>query len=148
VAIKSFQQGPSAIERLLESVPARAAIGYATGGPVGAAMGVVSAKNPSLGRAANAAVTIAGKNGPGPAPDPSTANQLKMPAIGDSFRHEQESSVSRRLSALNADPNHAVEDGLAALRDPSVPQELRDLYAEPLLRAKHFGIRAGQSRIG
>lgn len=49
------------------------------------------------------------------------------------------SPVKSRMDAMSSDPKTTVMAGLNALNDPSVPQEMRSMYAEPLLRAKHYG---------
>lgn len=75
-----------------------------------------------------------------PAPTPQ-APGLQMPQIGDSLKQAQDSAIGRRLSVSQSDPQAAVMDALAALRDPSVPDYIRQAYVEPLLMAKHFGGR-------
>lgn len=51
-------------------------------------------------------------------------------------------AITSRLGSLGTDPDVTIDQGLAALRAPGVPQSLREAYAEPLLRAKYFGNRS------
>lgn len=50
---------------------------------------------------------------------------------------EPYNAISARLQAKSQDPNMAINQGLNALKDPSVPDYVRQQYAEPLLRAKY-----------
>lgn len=50
-----------------------------------------------------------------------------------------DSAIGRRVLGLKADPVSAVEEGLAALKDPSTPDAVRQEYAPKLLQAKYYG---------
>ncbi len=50
-----------------------------------------------------------------------------------------ESAIGRRVLGLKADPTVAVEEGLSALKDPSVPDAVRQDLAPKLLQAKYYG---------
>lgn len=50
-----------------------------------------------------------------------------------------DSAIGRRVLGLKADPAVAVEEGLSALKDPSVPDAVRQDLAPKLLQAKYYG---------
>lgn len=124
---------------LMGSKAFKVAQGYASGGPGGGALALAGANNPALGQAAG--IAGVGRSSPllpstqsltpNPMGEVSTPPQAPAQPVGPT------SALEKRYAALSQDPQSVIAGGLAALRDPSVPQELRDAYAEPLLRAKY-----------
>lgn len=106
-------------------------LGFATGGPVGAAAALIGSKNPALGKAVGLAGGAAGQAAPAPT-GAVPGVEVSTPPPGPT------NAIERRYAALSQDPQSVIAGGLAALRDPGVPQEMRDAYAEPFLKAK-FG---------
>lgn len=60
-------------------------------------------------------------------------------AIGGTGGAIAGSAIQRRLDMAKADKQATLHGALGALKDPSVPDYVREAYAEPLLRAKYFG---------
>ena len=115
--------------------------GIATGNPLLIAGGIAS------GTPGGAALTMAGNAGVGKPVDQAqaiTENGFKPKSIGI----DQGGGVVDPYNAIDhkiqQDPNALVAQALKQLEDPSIPQEYRDQYAEPLLRFKHYG----NGRIG
>lgn len=125
-------------------VAAGAAQGFAAGGPIGALAGAaMSLMSNSAGKSAiGMGQTVAGMGG-AKAPKPATPEAPKMeaPRLGAPEPMGDYNPISSRLTAMNQDPKVAVQQGLLALQDQSVPQYVRNELAEPLLRAKYFGNR-------
>lgn len=132
-------------------------IGAMTGGLGGAALGALSSSDTPIGRAVSmyqmgsgALDKAKGMLGS----TPSITDNFKAPELGDSIKTAgpslmgganlaDESPIARRMSMMGQDPTNVLHSGLEALRDPSIPQELRDSYAPTLLKAKHFGRYGG-----
>lgn len=123
---------PPASQGIMSSKAGKIGMGFATGGPAGAGMALLAANNPAAGSVANLAGGIGGSD--------KKVGEGSPPGVVDST---PESALTRRYNALSENPEMTVVAGLNALKDPSVPQDIRDQYAEPLLRAKHYGIGNG-----
>lgn len=136
---------------VMGSKAASVAVGFATGGPAGAALALGAANNPNIGKIANA--MSMGKAAAGAAPA-AEVEGFEMPELGAKFEGNApslvDSPMARRYS-LAPEQDHAavVEDGLAGL------QELREKYPElyggiaeevapALLQAKHFHLGKGR----
>lgn len=133
-----------------DSKAAKVAMGFATGGPVGAGLALASANNPALG----GALSLGGSAG-AVGRRISDQTSLEAPAFGSSVEEgrqaaapdptlgvdtqlpQQDTAISRRMQMMQQDPAHAIGSGLEALRDPSVSQEIRDQYAPVLLRSRY-----------
>lgn len=106
----------------------------------GAGVAAATQANPQIGKLANAYGTAKGmaeQFKPNPGHDQAsstlaTDSNFKMPKLG-------ESAMSRRMGSYQLSPNTAIQSGLEALKDPSIPDYMRQQYATPLLQAKHFG---------
>jgi hypothetical protein len=130
---------PGYSKGVLGSKAASLGLGYATGGLAGAGMGLLQANNPSLGTALGAVSKISGSDGEASSASPygedamnrrfSLYGNQAAPAPALSLYGESEKSPDQQLSEIQA--------GLDSLTHPDVPQELRDAYAEPLLRTKY-----------
>lgn len=59
-----------------------------------------------------------------------------MPSSMDAST-EPYNPIQSRLEAQAQNPTMAINQGLNALKDPAVPDYVRQQYAEPLLRAKY-----------
>lgn len=122
-------QQPPPSKGLMDNKAVKMVAAYFTGG-LSAAGGAALSGTP----AGNAMGTVGGFGGG------SKSNGLDGPIGGERSAGIDDSAMSRRMSALQTqNPGAQVEQGLAALKDPNVPQYLRDAYAEPMLRAKHYG---------
>jgi len=51
--------------------------------------------------------------------------------------------IAQRVSALQSNPQTMLHQTLEALKNPTVPQEYKDAFAPPLLRAKIYGPQRG-----
>lgn len=131
-------------------------MGAASGGIAGAGAALLKSSNPAVGRAIDAYQM--GKN-VGGTPATGISDRLEQaksqpvaefgaasvpraepqaPGLGvDTQLPPPGDAVSRRIGLMQQDPAQTLGSGLEALRDPSVPQEIRDQYAEPLLRARY-----------
>lgn len=116
--------------------------GYISGGATGAGAGLIESKNPALGAAMNATGATSASKTEGDSLQSQGSDALKMPNLGDSM--QSDNPMSRRLGLMDQDPEASIYDGLDALKDPSIPSWMRQQYAEPLLRAKHFKIGQGE----
>ena len=65
------------------------------------------------------------------------SDSLRMPQLGESAGFAG-SPMERKMNELGQDPLALTNQALTLLKDPSIPQEYRDQYAEPLLRAKYY----------
>lgn len=54
-------------------------------------------------------------------------------------KDEKYDPMSQKMDTMKQDPMMLTHEALNLLSDPSIPQELKDKYAEPLLRFKHYG---------
>lgn len=118
-------------------------LGFATGGPAGAALALASENNPAISKIAK----LGGMAGSGGSATSEVAegstnpvsDTLQSPNIGDGFRQDQ-SPMGRRLSLSTVDdPKRIIQDGLDALWHADVSPEMRADIAVPLLQAKHYG---------
>lgn len=130
----------------MDSKAFKVGMGFATGGPVGAAMALAGSSNPGLG-AIGRAVGAAGGGGESNGPvemeapqaiNPNQATQQMQQQQNQQMQAQPDSPVARAIQARTTDPKFAVMDGLSALEDPSVPDYIRQEYAQPLLMAKHY----------
>jgi hypothetical protein len=121
---------------LMGSKAFKVGMGFFTGGPVGAGMALLP--DNGLGGAAKVAHSAGAFSG-GAAAAPSAP---KMPIGNIADNAAGENAIGRALKARQGNPDMQVQQGLVALQDPSVPDEIRKAYAEPLLRAKYYGGRS------
>lgn len=118
---------------IMSSKIGKVGLGFAVGGPVGAGVALLGASNPSLGAIANAAGIGSKSEDSSEDLQAGPVQQIEGATKGTSPTN----AIDRRYNALSQDPKMSIVAGLDALKDPSVPQSLRDAYAEPLLRAKY-----------
>lgn len=121
---------------LMGSKAFRVTAGTLTGGPGGAAMAL--AGDSAGGRAIGTYNSF--KSQPAQEPQQQQDNPFIMTKQSEEM---PDTPMQRRYQSLQTDPASSVENGLAALRDPSVPDHVRQQYAEPLLRAKYYGRSSG-----
>jgi hypothetical protein len=111
-------------------------MGLVTGGLKGAGQALLQSGNPK------AAGLINRVEGFGKALEPA-ALKGQDPQT-DAYTPPAASAIDRRFQTLSSDPQMTVLAGLEALRDPSVPDDIRQSYAEPLLRGKYAANRGIQ----
>jgi hypothetical protein len=109
-------------------------VGGAVGGPAGAALGGIlgskmsgGSTQDSLMAGAQAGVTQGLTKTAAKPEGLDMSQKLQMPALGDS-------AFARRFSAASQNPQVAIQEGLSVL--PELPQDLREQYTEPLVKAQ------------
>lgn len=108
-----------------------ALMGFVTGGPMGAAASLAG----DLVKGGGALVPT------------NIGGEKKVTQIGIDEKGNTEfpdnavdyNPMDKKLDNMQQDPMAITHEALALLKDPSIPQEYRDQYAEPLLRYKHYG---------
>ncbi|HYE72382.1 MAG TPA: hypothetical protein VEF04_03590 [Blastocatellia bacterium] len=112
-----------------------AGIGFLTGGPAGAAMALAP---DSAGKGLLGLASKLPKAEP-EMPDMTQANAISQaPAFGTQALPAS-NPIESKLKSFEQDPKFMTNKALALMKDPSIPQDIRDQYAEPLLRMKHYG---------
>lgn len=112
--------------------------GFQMGGPLGGVAGLAGTSNPKLGAlmgVAEAANDLGNQGRIGAVERRLGPTGIQQPAFGSSIL-EGRDAASRRIGLMNSDPLGTVGQGLEALRDPSLPDSLRQSYAQPLLELK------------
>lgn len=51
----------------------------------------------------------------------------------------QYNPMDTKMKSMQQDPMGMTNEALAMLKDPSIPQDIRDQYAAPLLKYKYYG---------
>lgn len=123
-------------------------LGIITGNPMMAA-GALAGDSP-MGRALsiyNTASSLGGKaETPAPAPESTgggavglAGRQAGVDAGAAPGLMGRQNALTRRYGLMQEDPAKALADGLSALQDPSIPDEVRGELAEPFLKVRYFG---------